>query len=120
MRESLSGLLFSKKVITSCCVVLFLLLLWPGGLRLLYSSADEVSYSAGLSSTSCSGFLANESIDSRRCRSDYRISIGNTGSTAQEQIEVSLKPVPATWRLGVSVTDIVASARERISPHITH
>ena len=86
----------------------------------MFPASDELSYNAGLSFTTCSGFLANDSIDSERCRSDYRITLGNTGSNAQEYIELVLSPVPETWRLGVNVTDIVASAREKILPAVDH
>lgn len=97
-----------------------LLLLWPGGLRLLIPSAKEISYSAGFSYTTCSGFLANDSIDSDSCRAEYRISVGNTGREVHDVITLQLSPVPPTWRLGSSVTDIVASAREKIAPEVRH
>jgi len=96
------------------------MILWPGGFHLMFPASDELSYNAGLSVTTCSGFLANDSIDSERCRSDYRITLGNTGSNVQEHIELVLSPVPETWRLGVNVTDIVASAREKIRPEVDH
>jgi len=120
MRDSLARRFLSHRVLLWCTVVLLLLILWPGGFRLIFPSSDEVSFSAGLSSTSCSGFLANESIDSENCRASYRLTLGNTGSNPQERIEVTLHPVPQTWRLGVNVTDIVASAREKVSPGVDH
>ena len=95
-------------------------LVWPTGLRLFFGADKEISYSAGFDFTTCSGFLANESIDSDRCRAEYRIALGNTGSEVQEQILLELAPVPPTWRLGVNVTDIVASAKEKVQPVIEH
>ena len=86
----------------------------------MFPASDEVSFDAGLNFTTCNGFLANDSTDSERCRTDYRIALGNTGSNVQEHIELVLSPVPETWRLGVSVSDIVASAREKIRPRINH
>lgn len=120
MRESLTEHFLSRRVLLWCSAAVLLLLFWPPGFRLLFPASNEVSYNAGLSFTTCSGFLANDSIDSERCRSDYRLTLGNTGSNTQEFIEVALSPVPETWRLGVSVTDIVASAREKIRPEVDH
>lgn len=109
-----------KRYVLWAAALILLLLFWPAGFRLFFSSTDEISFSAGFDFTTCSGFLANESIDSERCRADYRISLGNTGSNAREHIRIDLAPVPPTWRLGVNVTDIVASAREKIQPEIEH
>ena len=112
--------LFHRRTLLWGIALALLLFIWPGGFRLYFGSDDEISYSAGFDFTTCSGFLANESIDSERCRADYRITLGNTGSKPQEHIQIDLAPVPPTWRLAVNVTDIVASAREKIQPEIEH
>lgn len=120
MRETLAQHFFRRRVMLWCGAVVLLFILWPGGFRLIFPAANEVSFNAGLNFTTCSGFLANDSIDSDRCRTDYRVALGNTGSNAQEHIELVLSPVPETWRLGLSVSDIVASAREKVRPRIIH
>ena len=109
-----------RRIVAWSLGLLLLLLIWPGSFRLFFGADNEISYSAGFDFTTCSGFLANESIDSERCRAEYRITIGNTGSEVQQQILLELAPVPPTWRLATSVTDIVASAQEKIQPAIEH
>ena len=99
---------------------IMLALLFPSVFRMTFAARDEVSYSAGLSSTTCRGFLANGYSSPESCRSIYRIVLGNTGTNTQNNIRVLLSPVPETWLLGTGVLDIVASAQRRSRPDISH
>lgn len=120
MTDSPGHRFLNKRVLLWSLALLLLLVLWPSTLRQFFGNADEISFAAGFDLTTCSGFLANESIDSQRCRANYRVVLGNTGSNLQEHIQIVLVPVPETWRLSVNVTDIVASAKTRTQPLITH
>jgi hypothetical protein len=100
--------------------VLLLILFFPSLFGTVFSSKDEVSYSAGLSMTTCQGFLANGYSSPESCRATYGIVLGNTGTNPQDEIQVTLSPVPETWLLGTGVLDIVASAQRRSRPDISH
>jgi len=100
--------------------VILLALLFPSLFRTLFAAKDELSYSAGLSMTTCSGFLANGYSSPDSCRAAYRVVLGNTGTNPQDLIEVVLSPVPETWLLGTGVQDIVASAKRRARAEISH
>lgn len=113
-------MLVQRKVLWWALGVALLAVLFPSLFRVVFAARDEVSYSAGLSMTTCQGFLANGYSTPETCRATYRVILGNTGTNPQEEILVTLSPVPETWLLGTSALDIVASAQRRATPEISH
>jgi len=101
-------------------LVIVLGFLFPTLFNIIFAARDELSYSAGIQSTTCSGFARNDNRPATNCLTIYAIKLGNTGINPQPAIEVSLLDTPATWRFSSSVVDIVASAQRRGSPAIDY
>lgn len=100
--------------------VLLLALVFPGLLRVLFAADEEVSYSAGLSYTTCRGLASSDYSTDETCRVAYAIVVGNTGTVVQDEVRAVVQPVPADWRLGYNAQDIVASAERRAVPDISY
>lgn len=109
-----------RKILWWVAGVALLALLFPSLFRVVFAARDEVSYSAGLSMTTCQGFLANGYSTPETCRATYQVILGNTGTNPQDEIVVTLSPVPETWLLDTAALDIVASAQRRATPAIRH
>jgi hypothetical protein len=109
-----------RKVLIWVAGVVLIALLFPALFRIVFAAKDEVSYSAGLSITTCQGFLANGYSSPESCRANYRVVLGNTGSNPQQEVLLTLAPVPDTWLLSSGALDIVASAERRAVPGIEH
>lgn len=101
-------------------VLLLLAVLFPGLLRVLFAADEELSYSAGLSYTTCAGLTSSRYSTDDTCRVAYAIVVGNTGTVVQNEIRVIVQPVPNEWRLGFNAQDIVASAERRAVPEISY
>lgn len=99
--------------------VLILLIVFPTLFAILFASAEEISYQAGLSSSTCGESFLARGGSRENCISRYQLLIGNTGSRAQQEVVVELEDFPADYRLGRSVQDIVASARRSANPGIS-
>lgn len=100
--------------------ILVLALMFPTVFKVIFAARDELSYSAGVDSTTCAGIPGNASTPSENCLTIYTISLGNTGVNPQASIDVSLRNGPEPWRFGNSVVDIVASARRREVPTVDY
>lgn len=108
-----------KKAITFGLGVLALFVIFPTTFTVLFPASDEISYSAGISSSTCGGFFVAEDSDGSNCTTRYGIVVGNTGVNRQEIITLEVNGVPAVLPLGWSVLDIVATSVQAPAPVIT-
>jgi len=98
--------------------VLLLFLFFPTMFSVLFPASDEVSYAAGITSSTCGGFFGNDDSDGTLCTTRYAVVIDNTGTNPQEIVTVELRPLPAGQLIGWNVLDIVASSVRSPPPNI--
>lgn len=108
-----------KKAITFGAVILVLFVFFPTLFSVLFPAADEVSYSAGVASSTCSAFFVEAGADGSSCSTRYSVVVGNTGSNLQEVVTVELRPLLPGQPVGWNIVDIVASAVRTPPPTIT-
>lgn len=107
-----------RKAITFGAAVLLLFVLFPTAFTVLFPASDEISYSAGISSSTCGGFFVDADSDGANCTTRYSIVVGNTGVNRQEIITLEVSGVPAVLPLGWNVLDIVATSVRTPAPQI--
>lgn len=108
-----------KKAITVGGIVLVLFFLFPTIFSVLFPADNEVSYSAGIASSTCSDFFLEAGADGSSCTTRYSVVVGNTGSNLQEVVTVELRPLLPGQPVGWNVVDIVATAVRTPPPTIT-
>ncbi len=118
--SSLTGKLPVPKALLWVGIVVALALIFPTAYNLLFAARDELSYSAGVQSTTCAGMLRRDAGPSTNCLTVYGIRLGNTGINPQPAIEVSLYNAPEPSRFSSNTVDIVASAERRQSPDVDY
>lgn len=107
-----------RKAITFGLGILVLFVLFPTVFSVLFPASNEISYSAGVSSSTCGGFFVDADSDGSSCTTRYGITVGNTGVNRQEIITLEVHGVPAALPLGWSMQDIVASSVRSPAPQI--
>ena len=108
------------KALLFAIAIIVLALVFPVGFNILVASRDELSYNAGVFSSTCSMRLSTDPTPGEYCLTIYEITLGNTGTNAQSVIQISLQDAPELWRFESNVVDIVASAKRIDSPVIDY
>ena len=108
-----------RRLIILGAVVLALFIFFPTLFGMLFPASDEVSYSAGISSSTCEGFFVDEDSAGRNCTTRYAITVGNTGTNNQELVTIEVNNLPASLPFSWNALDIVASSVRAAVPQIT-
>lgn len=108
-----------RRIVLWLLALAVLAVVFPTALKVIFAADDEVSYSAGLSMTTCSGFLANDR-GGDDCVARYEMVLGNTGSQPQPRIEIRFAPVSILGHINYQALSIVASANRSVSPEISY
>jgi hypothetical protein len=108
-----------RRALATALGVIFIAVVFPTALAIIFATEDEVSYSAVAGLSTCSDFFIKNDAQLERCTSPFKIVLGNTGSNTQPLVSIRISPVPAELRMGQSVQDIVASARRSENPEIS-
>ncbi len=109
-----------RKMGAAIAVLALVFIVFPTSFRLIFAADRELSYSAGISSTTCEGLSNSRYSSQESCRVVYRLLLGNTGTELLQDIQIILKPVPEESRLNIYSQDIVASARQSEALNASH
>ena len=99
--------------------VIAIAILFPTVFSILFAAADEVSYSAGIDSSTCTDFLIQQGAGAALCTTRYGVVVGNTGTNKQDLVTVELYDVPSESRVGWSALDLVATSVRPTGPEVT-
>jgi hypothetical protein len=109
-----------RKMGAAIAVLVVIFIVFPTSFRLIFAADRELSYSAGISSTTCEGLSSSRYSSPESCRVVYRLLLGNTGTELLQDIQIRLEPVPDDSRLNIYSQDIVASARQSGDLNASH
>lgn len=99
-----------RKAIILIIVAIVLAVLFPSVFGMVFPSANEISYDAGISNSTCSDFYFPDGKNRQRCTSQFLVVIGNTGTVPQKLTTVELDYMPDVQRMNWTELDIVASS----------